>query len=77
MNMEYIIDDMIQSAWRHNDREMATIAYKLMYKFATTINCPSDWRCVGENIAKKYGGDSPMDKWVSAICKLYDFCEEE
>ena len=73
MNMEYIIEDMIRSAWRHNSREMATFAYKLMCKFATTINCPSDWRCIGENIAKKYGGDSPVDKWVSATCGLDEF----
>jgi hypothetical protein len=73
MNMEHIIEDIIWSAWRHNNRELATLAYKLMYKFATTINCPSDWRCIGENIAKKYGGDSPFDKWVSACCLLDEF----
>lgn len=78
MNMEYIIEDMIWSAWRHNDREMATFAYKLMRKFATTINCPSDWRCIGEQIAKRYGYDKGlMNEWVFENCKLYDFCEEE
>lgn len=77
MNMEHIIEDMIQAAWRHDDREMATFAYKLMCKFATTINCPSDWRCIGDNMAKRYNSAGLMDTWVTDNCKLYDFCEEE
>jgi hypothetical protein len=57
--MESIIEDMISSAYRHKDYEMAAMAYKLMYEFATTINCPSDWRDIGETMAGKFHGKCP------------------
>lgn len=67
--MENIIDDMIASAERHKDYETAAFAYKLMAKFAATVNCPSDWRGIGERMAEKYNGND----WIEENCKLYDF----
>lgn len=67
--MENIIDDMITSAYRHNDYEMASMVYKLMYKFADTVNCPSNWRDIGEVMAEKYNGNN----WIEENCKLYEF----
>lgn len=67
--MENIIDDMICAAYRHGDREMATMAYKLMCEFARTINCPSNWRDIGERMAGKYKDND----WIAENCKLEDF----
>jgi len=71
--MEKIIDDMICAAYRHNDSEMATMAYKLMCEFARTINCPSNWRDIGERMAGKYNGDNTFHEWVRENCNLEDF----
>ncbi len=67
--MENIIQDMIEAAWRHNDREMATHAYKIMSEFASTFNCPSDWRDIGEKMAAHFQGNT----WIEENCMLYDF----
>lgn len=67
--MKNIIDDMIESAYRHNDEEMAVMAYKLMSKFAITANCPSNWRDIGEDMAEKYSDND----WIEENCKLYEF----
>lgn len=67
--MENIIEDMISAAYRHNDREMATQAYKLMSEFARTVNCPSDWRDIGKKMAAHFQGNV----WIEKNCKLYDF----
>ena len=67
--MENIIEDMICSAYRHEDYEMAAMAYKIMSEFATTINCPSNWREIGENMAGKFAAND----WLMENCKLYDF----
>ena len=71
--MEKIIDDMICAAWRHNDEEMATAAYSLMAQFAKTINCPSNWREIGRNMAGKYIGVGWDNGWIEENCKLYEF----
>ena len=67
--MENIIDDMIASAYRHHDYEMAAMVYKLMSEFAVTANCPSNWRDIGEVMAGKYNGND----WIEENCKLYEF----
>ena len=67
--MENIIEDMISSAYRHKDYEMAAFAYKLMSEMASTFNCPSNWRDIGERMAGKFQGND----WIEDNCKLYDF----
>lgn len=67
--MENIIYDMIASAYRHHDYEMAVMAYKLMSEFAVTVNCPSNWRDIGEVMAEEYNGND----WIEENCKLYEF----
>lgn len=67
--MEKIIEDMITSAYRHKDYEMAAFAYQLMAEMARTYNCPSDWRDVGESMAEKFSGFN----WIEENCKLYEF----
>jgi len=67
--MENIIIDMIEAAYRHADREMATQAYKIMCELANTVNCPSNWRDIGEKMAARYQGNT----WIEENCCLYDF----
>lgn len=67
--MENIIRDMISAVYRHGDREMATHAYKIMSEFARTINCPSNWRSIGEKMAEEFSGND----WIEEYCLLYEF----
>lgn len=41
----------------------------LIDKMAVTINCPSNWRDIGEELAEGYQGD----EWVMENCKLYEY----
>lgn len=34
-----------------------------------TINCPSNWRDIGEELAEEYKGND----WVMENCKLYEY----
>ena len=67
--MENIIREMIWAAWRHNDREMAVQAYKIMCELAKTVNCPSNWRDIGEKMAEEFKDN----EWVMENCCLYNF----
>lgn len=67
--MEKIIREMIENANNHHDSEMADVVYKLLSQFASTFNCPSNWRDLGEQMAKEYAGND----WVIENCKLWDF----
>lgn len=48
---------------------LADIAKNLIDKMAVTINCPSNWRDIGEELAEEYQGDD----WVMENCKLYEY----
>lgn len=49
-----IICDMIELAAESKDYEMADKISDLISEFARTINCPSNWRDIGERLADKY-----------------------
>jgi len=67
--MEKIIDDMINAAYQNNNYEMAEQAYQIIGMFAITINCPSNWRDIGEKMLEKYQDNN----WIVENCKLYAF----
>ena len=67
--MEDLIKEMIINAKKHNDYELANFAYRLMDEFAMTINCPSKWRDIGEEMTEEFKGDD----WILDNCKLYEF----
>lgn len=71
--MENVIREMIWTAWRHGDREMATQAYKLMCEFAKTANCPSNWRDIGEKMKREFQGYGAAGEWITENCFLYEF----
>lgn len=49
-----IICDMIELAAESKDYEMTDKISDLISEFARTINCPSNWRDIGERLADKY-----------------------
>lgn len=49
-----IICDMIELAAESKDYEMTDKISDLISEFARTINCPSNWRDIGERLANKY-----------------------
>ena len=66
--MEQIVHDMIRYAESNQNYEAAEFVYRLLERFAVTVNCPSNWRSLGEDLTEKY-----KDGWVNENCKLYDF----
>lgn len=48
---------------------LADIAKNLIDEMAGTMNCPSNWRDIGEELAEEYQGDD----WVMENCKLYEY----
>lgn len=67
--MKTTIIDMINRASEAEDYELADFVYSILQNFAMTINCPSDWRNLGSEMAERYKEDS----WVMDNCKLYEF----
>ncbi len=67
--MEETIREMILNAEKNRNVEMAEYTHRLMEELAITFNCPSNWRCIGENMAAEFQGHD----WVTENCKLYDF----
>lgn len=67
--MENIIKEMIEYAEKEQNYEVAEMVYKILSEFAYTINCPSNWREMGEFLLKKYEDND----WIIENCKLYDF----
>lgn len=69
--MKQTIIKMIDRAYENRDFEFAGEIAELLSEFAYTINCPSNWRDLGEELAEMYREND----WVTENCKLYDFIE--
>lgn len=65
--MEKIISDMIEQAEANEDLELLEYARRLVEELADTINCPSNWRNIGEQLAQKYKDND----WVCSYMQLY------
>ena len=48
---------------------LADIVKNLIDEMAITINCPSNWRDIGEELAEEYQDDD----WIMENCKLYEY----
>lgn len=69
--MKENIKRMIEYAEQNDDYELADIIKEIIFKFAITINCPSNWRDIGEELAEEYSDN----EWIMDNCNLYDFKE--
>lgn len=65
--MEEIILKMVEQAKADGNYDLIDYARRLVEELAKTINCPSNWRDIGEKLAKKYQDDS----WVYDQMQLY------
>lgn len=63
------IRKIIDMAAEVEDYEMAEQISNLIENLATTCNCHSDWRNIGERLAGEYRDT----QWVYDNLKLYDY----
>ena len=77
--MKETIKDMIEKAiWYYEQIDRVDEAYELIRfvrelidKFAETINCPSNWRDIGTELAAEYKDNS----WVFYELELWNYEE--
>lgn len=67
--MEQIIIDMIEQASETSNYQLIGYVSDLISEFATTVNCPSNWRNIGEELATKYYEDT----WVYEQLELWNY----
>ena len=78
--MSEIIREMVDKAiWYYEDlnqvdeaQELIRFIREIIDKFASTINCPSNWRDIGVVLANEYK-DNP---WVFDELELWNYEEE-
>lgn len=78
--MKETIKDMIEKAiWYYEQIDRVDEAYELIRfvrelidKFAETINCPSNWRDIGTELATVYKDNS----WVFDELELWNYKED-
>lgn len=68
-----IIKSMIVVAEVNHDYDQLENIRELIYKLANTWNCPSNWRDIGEILAKEYDSDSEIYNKLS----LWNYIDEE
>ena len=67
--MEQTIRLMIEQAETEENYSLIGYVKQLIDEFATTINCPSNWRDIGEEIAEEYKDNS----WVYDELELWNY----
>lgn len=78
--MGNIIKEMIENAIYYKETignsdeayELIRFTKDLIDKFAETINCPSNWRSIGEEIAVEYKDNT----WVYDELELWNYSED-
>lgn len=71
--MKNIIIEMIEKARDEQDYDLAKITKELIDELAETWNAPSNWRNIGEEIAKEYDKNS----WIYEAMNLYEYEETQ
>lgn len=67
--MEQTIRLMIEQAETEENYSLIGYVKQLIDEFATTINCPSNWRSIGEELAEEYKDNS----WVYDELELWNY----
>ena len=67
--MEDIIREMIWQAEKEDNCQLIRYVKQLIDEFATTINCPSNWRSIGEELAEEYKDNT----WVYDELELWNY----
>ena len=79
--MKNIIKQMIEKAIYYKEnlsfydesRELLSFTSQLIEQMSLTINCPSNWRNIGEELAKEYKDDA----WIFDELELWNYEETE
>lgn len=69
--MEETIKEMIKLAEDECNFDLICSIKDILDGFASTINCPSNWRDLGEKLAAEY----PEDSWVYENLELWNYAE--
>ena len=78
--MEKIIRQMIERAIYYKENlnfidepyDLLKFTRELIYQMVMTINCPSNWRDIGRELAKEYKNNS----WIFEELELWNYEEE-
>ena len=78
--MKNIIREMIEKAIYYKETigcideayDLIRFTRDLIDKFAETINCPSNWRSIGEELAEEYKDNS----WIYDELELWNHVDE-
>ena len=65
--MKNIIRNVLDKAYEERDLDLANIANDLMGELASTYNCPSDWRCILDDLYEEYKDN----EWI--IRSVFEF----
>lgn len=77
--MENVIREMIEKSIYYKETigsideayDLIRFVRDLIDKFVSTINCPSNWRNIGEELAEEYKDNS----WVYDELELWNYME--
>ena len=69
--MEQTIRNMISQAETEENYSLIEYTRQIVDELATTINCPSNWRNIGEKLAEEYDSDS----WVYENMELWNYID--
>lgn len=67
-NMEETIRLMIEQAETEENYSLIEYVKQLLDEFASTVNCPSNWRDLGTKLAEEYEPDT----WVYEELELWN-----
>ncbi len=70
--MEQIIRNMINQATTEENYSLIEYTRQLINRFAITINCPSNWRDIGEKLAEEFDSDS----WEYENLELWNYIDD-
>lgn len=69
--MEELVRKMIEEADRDKNYSLIEYVKDIVNELAVTVNCPSNWRDIGEELAREYDSDS----WVYENLELWNHSE--
>lgn len=73
--MKDTIIAMIELAEKNEDYELMDYIRNIIEELTSTINCPSNWRDIGTELAEKYSKKYGSEQWIYETLQLWDYAE--